>query len=73
MSSMMNEMRVGVGLSAAALAATGYLHALDYARDRTQGRKLDNRNPNTPMSNACCCSRKLLPRACWPCASMLPG
>ncbi len=49
MFSMMNEMRVGVGLSAAALAATGYLHALDYAQDRTQGRKLDNRDPATPM------------------------
>jgi len=36
---MMNEARVGVGGGAAALGYTGYLHALDYARTRTQGRK----------------------------------
>ena len=49
MFSMMNEMRIGVGLSAAALASTGYLHSLDYARERTQGRTLTNRDPATPM------------------------
>ncbi|WP_136661004.1 acyl-CoA dehydrogenase [Nitratireductor sp. XY-223] len=49
MFSMMNEMRIGVGLSAAALAETGYLHALAYAKDRTQGRKLSDRDPQTPM------------------------
>jgi len=35
---MMNEARVGVGSGAAALGYTGYLHALDYARTRVQGR-----------------------------------
>jgi alkylation response protein AidB-like acyl-CoA dehydrogenase len=35
---MMNEARVGVGGGAAALGYTGYLHSLDYARTRTQGR-----------------------------------
>lgn len=35
---MMNEARVGVGLSATMLGYTGYLHALDYARTRLQGR-----------------------------------
>jgi alkylation response protein AidB-like acyl-CoA dehydrogenase len=35
---MMNEARVGVGAGAAALGYTGFLHALDYARTRTQGR-----------------------------------
>ncbi|MGY1630081.1 acyl-CoA dehydrogenase [Geodermatophilus sp. SYSU D01186] len=35
---MMNEARVGVGAGAAALGYTGYLHALAYARTRTQGR-----------------------------------
>lgn len=35
---MMNEARIGVGLGAVALGYTGYLHALDYARDRVQGR-----------------------------------
>lgn len=42
---MMNEARIGVGLGAAALAYTGYLHALDYARERTQGRALNDKNP----------------------------
>ncbi|GKX35443.1 MAG: acyl-CoA dehydrogenase [Rhizobiaceae bacterium MnEN-MB40S] len=49
MFSMMNEMRIGVGLSAAATGYTGYLHALAYARDRTQGRPLTNRDPSSPM------------------------
>jgi alkylation response protein AidB-like acyl-CoA dehydrogenase len=35
---MMNEARIGVGLGAATLGYTGYLHALDYARNRPQGR-----------------------------------
>ncbi len=35
---MMNAARVAVGLGAAALGYTGYLHALDYARGRVQGR-----------------------------------
>ncbi|MEO1293772.1 MAG: acyl-CoA dehydrogenase family protein, partial [Pseudomonadota bacterium] len=46
---MMNEMRIGVGMAAAALAYTGYLHALDYAKDRRQGRALTNRDPESPM------------------------
>ncbi|MEM1277009.1 MAG: acyl-CoA dehydrogenase [Pseudomonadota bacterium] len=49
MFTMMNEMRIGVGMSAAALAYTGYLHALDYAKDRTQGRPLTARDPSQPM------------------------
>ena len=35
---MMNEARIGVGLSAAAQAYRGYLLAVDYARERLQGR-----------------------------------
>jgi butyryl-CoA dehydrogenase len=35
---MMNEARIGVGLGAAALGYTGYLHSLEYARQRKQGR-----------------------------------
>ena len=46
---MMNEARIGVGLGAATTAYSGYLHALDYARDRTQGRPLDQRDPGSPM------------------------
>jgi alkylation response protein AidB-like acyl-CoA dehydrogenase len=42
---MMNEARISVGLGAAALAYTGYLHALDYARTRRQGRPRGDRDP----------------------------
>lgn len=35
---MMNEARIGVGAGAAALAYTGHLEALEYAKTRTQGR-----------------------------------
>jgi len=43
---MMNEARVGVGMGATALGYTGYLHALDYARTRTQGRPPTGKNPS---------------------------
>ncbi len=46
---MMNEARVGVGMGAAALGVTGYLHALEYARTRTQGRAVTGRDVTTPM------------------------
>ena len=46
---MMNEARIGVGLGSVMLGYTGYLHALDYARDRTQGRSMTERDPATPM------------------------
>ncbi len=46
---MMNEARIGVGLGAAALGYTGYLHALDYARQRPQGRPLTDRDPASPQ------------------------
>ena len=46
---MMNEARVSVGLGAAALGCTGYLHALAYAKERTQGRRLTGRDPAAPM------------------------
>ena len=42
---MMNDARISVGLGAAALAYTGYLHALDYAKSRRQGRPRSERNP----------------------------
>ena len=44
---MMNEARISVGLGAAALAYTGYLHALDYARTRCQGRPRGDRDPTS--------------------------
>lgn len=46
---MMNEARVGVGMGAAALGVTGYLHSLDYARTRTQGRPVGGRDVTSPM------------------------
>ncbi len=45
---MMNEARVGVGLGATALGYTGYLHAVDYARTRTQGRLPAAKDPASP-------------------------
>ena len=45
---MMNEARIGVALTAASLAYTGYLHALDYAKTRTQGRTRGQRDPASP-------------------------
>ncbi len=46
---MMNEARIGVGLGATALAYTGYLHSLDYARTRLQGRPINDRRPDAPQ------------------------
>ena len=45
---MMNEARIGVGLGAAALGYTGYLHALEYARERKQGRTPGAKDPSQP-------------------------
>jgi alkylation response protein AidB-like acyl-CoA dehydrogenase len=42
---MMNEARITVGLGAVALGYTGYLHAVEYARNRVQGRTPDQRDP----------------------------
>ena len=46
---MMNEARIGVGLGAVMLGYTGYLHALDYARNRPQGRAPQAKDPATPQ------------------------
>ncbi|MGB8651773.1 MAG: acyl-CoA dehydrogenase [Mycobacteriales bacterium] len=46
---MMNEARIGVGLGATALGYTGYLHSLEYARTRPQGRPVSAKDPSTPM------------------------
>ncbi|HCN47249.1 MAG TPA: acyl-CoA dehydrogenase [Pseudomonas sp.] len=45
---MMNEARIGVGMGAVMLGYAGYLYSLDYARQRPQGRLLDNKDPSTP-------------------------
>lgn len=46
---MMNEARIGVGMGAAVLGYTGYLHALDYARDRPQGRRPGGKPTEPPV------------------------
>ncbi|MGO1949465.1 MAG: acyl-CoA dehydrogenase [Mycobacteriaceae bacterium] len=46
---MMNEARIGVGTGAAALAATGYLESLEYARTRPQGRPAGAKDPAQPQ------------------------
>ena len=45
---MMNEARIGVGMGATVLGYTGYLHALEYARTRTQGRPAAAKDPSSP-------------------------
>ena len=49
MFTMMNEARIGVGLGATMLGYTGYLHALDYARNRPQGRHPQAKDPSSPQ------------------------
>lgn len=46
---MMNEARIGVGLGAVMLGYRGYLASLEYARERPQGRRPDNKNPLDPQ------------------------
>jgi acyl-CoA dehydrogenase len=46
---MMNEARIGVGLLAVALGYAGYLHSLDYARQRPQGRRPQAKDPAGPQ------------------------
>ena len=46
---MMNEARIGVGAGAAVLGYTGYLHSLDYARNRPQGRHPTAKDPAQPQ------------------------
>jgi len=46
---MMNEARIGIGLGATALGYAGYLYALDYARERPQGRNPQDKNPVSPQ------------------------
>ena len=47
---MMNEARLGVGFQAFNYASTAYLYALNYARERVQGRDLAaGKDPNAPQ------------------------
>ncbi len=46
---MMNEARMGVGHASVMAGLVGYLHSLDYARGRPQGRSVDQRDPTSPQ------------------------
>ncbi|GGB47409.1 acyl-CoA dehydrogenase [Tistrella bauzanensis] len=46
---MMNEARIGVGRCAVMLGYAGYLHSLDYARNRPQGRLPTDKSPSSPQ------------------------
>ena len=46
---MMNEARIGVALGASVLAYQSYIHALDYARERPQGRLPGSKDPLAPQ------------------------
>jgi alkylation response protein AidB-like acyl-CoA dehydrogenase len=48
---MMNEARIDVGLSAAAIASAAYYAALEYTRERPQGRRLSEKDPALPPVN----------------------
>jgi len=45
---MMNEARIGVGVGAAGIASAAYYAALQYTRERQQGRKLAEKDPAKP-------------------------
>jgi alkylation response protein AidB-like acyl-CoA dehydrogenase len=46
---LMNHARIGTGLQATSVAANAYQHALEYARERLQGRRVTEKNPTTPQ------------------------
>jgi len=46
---MMNESRLAVGMSAAAIASAAYYAALEYSKERLQGRKLSSKDPTRPQ------------------------
>ena len=45
---MMNEARLGVGMGGAYIASAAYHFSKQYANERSQGRLLTNKDPNTP-------------------------
>ncbi len=46
---MMNEERINVGIGAISKISGAYYASLEYARERKQGRKPDQKDPSTPM------------------------
>ncbi len=61
---MMNEARIGVGMGAVMLGYAGYLSSLEYARERPQGRRAGQQEPDHPhrwrSSSTPTCGRMLL-------------
>jgi butyryl-CoA dehydrogenase len=45
---MMNEERIGVGVAAIQQGSVAYLYSLQYARERRQGRHVDQKDPTSP-------------------------
>jgi alkylation response protein AidB-like acyl-CoA dehydrogenase len=45
---MMNEARIDVGLGAAAIASAAYHAAVEYTRERPQGRRITDKDPTLP-------------------------
>jgi butyryl-CoA dehydrogenase len=46
---LMNEARIDVGMSAAAIASAAYYASLQYARERPQGRPITSKDPTQPQ------------------------
>jgi len=46
---MMNEARIGVGIAAVGKATAAYYDALEYTKQRLQGRKPSQKDPSTPQ------------------------
>ncbi|RPA69229.1 acyl-CoA dehydrogenase [Cyclobacteriaceae bacterium YHN15] len=46
---MMNEARVGVGMNATAIGTAAYYTSLAYAKERPQGRRIGDKDPNKPQ------------------------
>ena len=47
---MMNEARVGVGMNAAAIGTAAFHASLEYAKERPQGRKINEKDPTKPQT-----------------------
>ena len=48
---MMDSARIGVGLGATVTGYAGYLQAVDYAKNRPQGRLAEGKDPSSPQVN----------------------
>src|SRR3546814_18112252 len=46
---MMNEARIAVGHISTMSGQAGYLYSRDYAKERTQGRRIGHKDPETPQ------------------------